>query len=138
ALVAADRHAGRGSALVLAVALLCAVAVRRGRAVLGVVGLVHVAVVRVRAVDRDRHVDVFLLALRLAFSRLRGRVAVGRALALPHLLPAAPARWVLVAGDRHAGGSTSLVLRVALLGFVVVRRVRAVLRAVGLVHVAVV
>src|SRR5438445_13173035 len=89
-LVVVVRHGGRGSALVLAVALLCAVAVRRGRAVLGVVGLVHVAVVRVRAVDRDRHVDVGLLRAGFARGRLGGAVFVVRGLALVDLLAAVP------------------------------------------------
>src|SRR5439155_15772743 len=138
ALVAADRHAGRGGTLVLSVALLCFVAVRRARVVLGVVGLIHVAVVRSRAVDRDRHVDVGLFALRLAFGRLRGRVAVRRGLALVDLRIAVALAGATAVVARDAGGDSALVLLVFLLCAVVVRRGCVVLGAVGLVYVAVV
>src|SRR5438874_11982751 len=87
----AGGHAGRRRALVLLVFLLGAVVVGRVRVVLGVVGLVDVAVVRSRAVDRDRHVDVVLLAVCLAFSRLRCFVAVLAGLALFDLLAACAA-----------------------------------------------
>src|SRR5207302_306938 len=81
-LAAASRHAGRGAMLALIVALLRAVVVLRVRVVLGAVRLAHVAVVRSRTRDRDRHVDVRLLRARFARSRLFCAVFVRRRLRL--------------------------------------------------------
>ena len=83
------RDAGGGSALVLLVFLLCAVVVGRRRVVLRAVRLIHVAVVRVRAVDRNRDVDVGLLRACLARSRLFCAVFIASGLGLLDLLTAA-------------------------------------------------
>src|SRR5207237_1938630 len=104
------------------VSLFCFVLVRLVLFVLGAVGLVHVAVVRVRAVDRNRHVDVGLSRAGFARGRLVGAVFVVRGLGLVDLLSAVPTRGVPAAADRHAGRGCTLILLVLLLGAVVVRR----------------
>jgi len=72
--------------LVLRVFLLGFVVVRRGRVVGCAVRLVDVAVVRSRAVDRDRSVDVRLIRARFARRRLFRAVLVGGGLDLTDLL----------------------------------------------------
>src|SRR5207253_8750706 len=127
------RHAGSTATLVLLVLLLCAFVLRRGPVVPGFPYTTLFRSVRSRAVDRDRHVDVGLFALRLAFGRLRGRVAVRRGLALVDLRIAVALAGATAVVARDAGGGSALVLLVFLLRAVVVCRVRAVLGVVGLI-----